>query len=104
MKGRVFEETDGDMGMYTSTRIRSYVGGCCTKREHEALQSLTKFVRDPGVPTTAEEALNMLRIWRTLQKRGQEVGIPALCGNERFTLLVKMISKLEKRHSQFSHR
>eukprot|EP00975_Prorocentrum_lima_P038152 8022536-Prorocentrum_lima.AAC.1 len=46
----------------------------------------------------------MLRTWRTAQKRGQEVGIPALGGNERFILLVKMISKLEKKHSQFSHR
>eukprot|EP00975_Prorocentrum_lima_P060226 12631991-Prorocentrum_lima.AAC.1 len=46
----------------------------------------------------------MLRTWRTAQKRGQEVGSPALGGNERFTLLVKMISKLEKKHSQFSHR
>eukprot|EP00975_Prorocentrum_lima_P059985 12577641-Prorocentrum_lima.AAC.1 len=46
----------------------------------------------------------MLRTWRTAQKRGQEAGIPALGGNERFTLPVKMISKLEKRHSQLSHR
>eukprot|EP00975_Prorocentrum_lima_P065563 12904139-Prorocentrum_lima.AAC.1 len=46
----------------------------------------------------------MLRTWRTAQQRGQEVGIPALGGNERFTLLMKMISKLEMKHSQFSHR
>eukprot|EP00975_Prorocentrum_lima_P033231 6974438-Prorocentrum_lima.AAC.1 len=44
-----------------------------------------------------------MRTWRTAQKRGQEVGIPALGGNERFTLLVKMIPKLEAKHSQFSH-
>eukprot|EP00975_Prorocentrum_lima_P057779 12117576-Prorocentrum_lima.AAC.1 len=38
----------------------------------------------------------MLMTWRSAQKRGQEVGIPALGGNERFTLLVKMISQMEK--------
>eukprot|EP00975_Prorocentrum_lima_P042116 8852104-Prorocentrum_lima.AAC.1 len=64
----------------------------------EELQRLTIFVRDPGV------ALKMLRTWRTTQKRGQYVGIPALGGNERLILLVKMISKLEKKHSQFCHR
>eukprot|EP00975_Prorocentrum_lima_P020118 4235938-Prorocentrum_lima.AAC.1 len=46
----------------------------------------------------------MIRTWRTAQKRGQEVGIPAVGGNERFTLLVKLISQLEAKHSQFSHR
>eukprot|EP00975_Prorocentrum_lima_P060503 12690527-Prorocentrum_lima.AAC.1 len=46
----------------------------------------------------------MLRTWRTALKRGQEVGIPALGGNERFIRLVKMISKLEKKHPQFCHR
>eukprot|EP00975_Prorocentrum_lima_P007394 1585636-Prorocentrum_lima.AAC.1 len=42
----------------------------------------------------------MMRTWRAAQKRGQEVGIPALGGNKRFTLLVKLISKLEAKHSQ----
>eukprot|EP00975_Prorocentrum_lima_P025306 5312876-Prorocentrum_lima.AAC.1 len=46
----------------------------------------------------------MLRTWRAAQKRGQEVGSPALGGHERFILLVKMISKLETKHRQFSHR
>eukprot|EP00975_Prorocentrum_lima_P063019 12888983-Prorocentrum_lima.AAC.1 len=32
------------------------------------------------------------------------MGIPVLGGNERFTLLVQMISKLEKKHSQLSYR
>eukprot|EP00975_Prorocentrum_lima_P025081 5268324-Prorocentrum_lima.AAC.1 len=45
----------------------------------------------------------MLRTWRTAQRR-QEVGIAALGGNERFILLVKMVSQLEKKPSQFSHR
>eukprot|EP00975_Prorocentrum_lima_P014270 3030969-Prorocentrum_lima.AAC.1 len=53
----------------------------------EELQSLTRCVRNPGVASTAEEALNILRTWRTAQKEGQEVGMPALGGNERFTLL-----------------
>eukprot|EP00975_Prorocentrum_lima_P030858 6475843-Prorocentrum_lima.AAC.1 len=45
-------------------------------------------IRDsPGIANTAEEALKMLRAWRAAQKGGQEVGIPALGGNERFILL-----------------
>eukprot|EP00975_Prorocentrum_lima_P069619 12927358-Prorocentrum_lima.AAC.1 len=35
------------------------------------LQGLTKYVREPGVASTAAEALNMLRSWRAAQRRGQ---------------------------------
>eukprot|EP00975_Prorocentrum_lima_P027488 5776143-Prorocentrum_lima.AAC.1 len=69
-------------------------------RGQEKFQSLTKCVRYPGIANTAEEELTMLRTWRTAQKRGQDVGTTALGGNERFTVLVKMISKLQKKHSQ----
>ena len=65
---------------------------------------MIRYVRDPGVANTAEEALKILRTWRTAQKRGQEVGVPALGGMERFNLLVKLVSKLEKKHPQFGHR
>eukprot|EP00975_Prorocentrum_lima_P002955 651826-Prorocentrum_lima.AAC.1 len=46
----------------------------------------------------------MLRSWRTAHIRGQEVGVPALRGLDRFNLLIRSVSKLEKKHAQFGHR
>eukprot|EP00975_Prorocentrum_lima_P028720 6032425-Prorocentrum_lima.AAC.1 len=54
MKGRVFEEAEGDTGVDISTiHVLDTVWEDVAPGGQEELQSLTRFVRDPGVGNTA---------------------------------------------------
>ena len=70
----------------------------------EELEGLTKFVRDPGTTSTAEEARERIRSWLQARKRAAMVGIPELSAHEQMKVYEKLVRSIEKRYPEFAHR
>ena len=62
----------------------------------EELRGLTKFVRDPGTTTAAEDALKIIRLWMQTRKRATMMGIPELSPHEQMQVMEKLTRDLKK--------
>eukprot|EP00975_Prorocentrum_lima_P014689 3114148-Prorocentrum_lima.AAC.1 len=62
MKARLFAETEGDMAVEISTmHVLDTVWDDVAPGGPDEVMGLTKYIRDPDIARTAEEALTMLR-------------------------------------------
>ena len=74
--------------------------GCEQSHEEggqEEVEGLTKFVRDPGDATTAEEAREKIRLWQQARKRAEMMGIPCLSPYEQMSVYQRLIKPIEKK-------
>ena len=103
LRDTIWEEHDDEQDI-TCLTILDAVWEYVAPGGQDEQKGLTKYVRNPGVADTAEDAVRMLRHWKAARKRSVKIGISALSGLEFFDGLVAMVSKIEKAHPEFKYR